>query len=71
MHRVSQNHIYAVYVRYFWQENPKNTVTYGVYIYGSGQPYNRQSRVMDVMGARCKHIATGAGERGGYTHAWR
>jgi hypothetical protein len=32
MDRVGQNHIYTVYVRYFWQENHKYTVIYGVYI---------------------------------------
>ena len=33
--RVGQNHIYTVYIRYFWQEITK----YTVYVYGSGQPY--------------------------------
>ena len=32
MRRVSQNHIYTVYIRYFWQGHTKYTVIYGAYI---------------------------------------
>ena len=31
-YRVGQNHIYTVYIRYFWQGNYNCTVIYGVYI---------------------------------------
>jgi hypothetical protein len=34
--RVGQNHVYTVYIRYFWQGNHH---IYGVYVYVSGQPY--------------------------------
>ena len=34
--RVGQNHIYTVYIRYYWQENRSYTVN----IYGSGQLYS-------------------------------
>jgi hypothetical protein len=38
--RVGQNHMYTVYIRYFWQKNHQipNIQLYRVYIYGSGQP---------------------------------
>jgi len=32
IHRVGQNHIYTVYIRYFGREITKYTVIYGVYI---------------------------------------
>ena len=37
--KVGQNHIYTVYIRFFWQGNHQYTAIYGAYIYGSGQPY--------------------------------
>ena len=39
--RVGQNHIYTVYIRYFWQGNHQiyGHMSYTVCIYGSGQPY--------------------------------
>ena len=40
MSRVGRNHIYTVYIRYFGREITKYTVTYGVYIYGSGHSYS-------------------------------
>jgi hypothetical protein len=37
--RFGQNHIFTVYLRYFGRNSTNYTVIYGVYIYGSGQPY--------------------------------
>jgi hypothetical protein len=37
--RVGQNHIFTVYVQYFWLGNYHFTVYIYTYIYGSGQPY--------------------------------
>ena len=41
--RVGQNHIYTVYIRYYWQGNHQIYghiwCIYTVYLYGSGQPY--------------------------------
>ena len=37
--RVGQNHIYMVYIRYFFAGILPNIRSYTMYIYGSGQPY--------------------------------
>jgi len=39
LYKVGQNHLFTVYIQYFWQKKPRNIRSYTVHIYGSGQPY--------------------------------
>ena len=82
MRRVGPNHIYTVYIRYFWLGNhqiygvyiPKYTVlansiyTYEVYVYVSGQPQLCSLMAMDITLTFPLHTAQCRHKSGPY---WR